>query len=116
MEPKSLTAEIVSRPSHIKAVSYDKLGNSYVTINTHTRWGLSGKLTNYTILDPVKYHFWKHYLNNPLYRRNKNILLSKFLLILSEEIQSRGESPELQKISPRQMNERLIKQIDETFH
>lgn len=115
LRPEGLPTDRERRPSHIKAESHDRLGNSYVRINDITRWGLSERLSDYSVLDPVKYHIWKYYLTNPIYRGDPKRLLSTVAKVLTKEIQTRGETAELYQLSPREMNERLIKFIDLSF-
>jgi len=113
---EDFSSEASSNSIGIIGQTLDPLGNSYETQTPPANLNLSSHSSIYEALDLVKYHVWVNYISNPKYNRDIKKLLRTIAISINKEIQSRTESSDLNNISLRSMNERLIKLIDKEFN
>ena len=64
----------------------------------------------HVLLSPTRTHLWRQYFSNPAYARYPD-LMSRLLAAIGKEVRSHVNVTE--QLSPRKMNEQLIKAIDE---
>lgn len=88
------------------------------SVNTNSKNWLD--MNGHTGLNPARYHVWKYYYSNPIYRSRPEYLLKKIVEAASNELFDRlkvsNETSDFTPFSSSEMNERLIQEIDKNLN